>query len=126
MTPPKVLDFLATSRGHSDLRKVEVLMLQEIIVDAGIKFDEGEGWVLVSGKKEDEWRGVALAFRDTFSHSHATVHPRAISLTLSRKGHKLGAICGHIPRPGNRSSARRLGTFSNLDTTSHCGWCGRQ
>ena len=72
-------------------------MLQEIIVDAGIKFDEGEEWVLISGKKEDEWRGVAIAFRDSFSHSQATVHPRAVSVTLSRNGHQLGTLCGHIP-----------------------------
>ena len=55
MTPPKVIDFLATFRGRHLLRKTKILMLQEIIVEAGTKYDEGEGWVLISGTKEDEW-----------------------------------------------------------------------
>ena len=96
MTPPNVIDFLATFRGHSLLRKCEILMLQEIIVDAGIKFDEGEEWVLISGKKRTSGEVLQLLFV-TFSHSQATVHPRAVSVTLSRNGHQLGTLCGHIP-----------------------------
>ena len=83
MTPPKVLTFLDSFRGHTQLSRVVLVHIQEIIVEVGRTFDDNGSWTLLAGKKAGEWRGTAIAFKSTFSHSSGTVHNRACSVILS-------------------------------------------
>ena len=97
MTPLKVLDFLHNFGGHHELSTVVLTHIQEIIVDVGIFFEESDKWTLLAGKKTDEWRGTAIAFRSTYTHAHSSLHLRGCSLVLSNGKHKWGVISGHIP-----------------------------
>ncbi|CAE7250880.1 unnamed protein product [Symbiodinium sp. KB8] len=97
MTPPMVLTFLDSFRGHAQLSRVVLVHIQEIIVEVGRFFDDNGNWILLAGKKAGEWRGTAVAFKSTFSHSSATVHQRACSVILTDDENTLGVLSGHIP-----------------------------
>ncbi|CAE7757182.1 sac1, partial [Symbiodinium microadriaticum] len=96
-TPPKVLDFLTNFGGHAALSQVVLVHIQAIIVDVGIAFAENDAWTLVAGKKAGEWRGRAIAFRSSYTHTATTIHHRACSVVISDGKHKWGIISGHIP-----------------------------
>ena len=92
-----VLTFLDSFRGHAQLSRVVLVHIQEIIVEVGRFFDDNGNWILLAGKKAGEWRGTAVAFKSTFSHSSATVHQRACSVILTDDENTLGVLSGHIP-----------------------------
>ncbi|CAE7795568.1 CPK2 [Symbiodinium sp. CCMP2592] len=103
MTPAKVLEFLKAFKGHKSLTlskpslsQLTLVLLQEIIVEVGIFFEDDGTWTVVSGKKAGEWRGTAIAFHSLYSHHNATIHPRGSSIVLQRGTKKLGVICAHV------------------------------
>ena len=59
--------------------------------------EESDKWTPVAGKKANEWRGTAIAFRSTYTHVHTTIHDRGCSLVLSNSKHKWGVRSRHIP-----------------------------
>ncbi|CAE7889846.1 CPK2, partial [Symbiodinium necroappetens] len=104
MTPLKVLEFLKAFEGHKplvpgtpSLSKLIVVVLQEIIVEVGIFFEDDGHWTLVCGKKAGEWRGTAIAFRSSLTHHSATIHPKGSSVVLSKDNTTFGVICIHVP-----------------------------
>ena len=68
-----------------------MLLLQEVITEPGVFFDERYDWVLAYGKKEGEWRGEGILYHTSLGlHRHTTIHRHAISTTIKspHTGHK--------------------------------------
>ena len=107
-TPPKVLDFLTNFGGHAAPSQVVLVHIQEIIVDVGIAFAENDAWTLVAGKKAGEWRGRAIAFRSSYTHTATTIHHRACSVVISDGKHKWGIISGHIPHHASLDETQEI------------------
>ena len=57
------------------LRGIQMLLLQEVITEPGVFFDERYDWVLAYGKKEGEWRGEGILYHTSLGlHHHTTIH----------------------------------------------------
>ena len=86
--------------GNDDLHALTVLLLQEIICEAGTCFHEHEGWVIVYGKNEGDWRGTGILYKAVgLKHSNTRLLPVGIATTISSDKGKQGTryLAGHIP-----------------------------
>ncbi|CAE7528629.1 unnamed protein product [Symbiodinium sp. CCMP2592] len=112
LTADGTLDLLRTFGGAKHLCMLHVIMLQEIITNAGKCFKEKWGWKMVYGKQEGEFRGEAIAFRtDVASHTQSTVTSGAVSTVLRlHTSEKWGLLSGHIPHHA---------TIPEVDTMLH-------
>lgn len=94
--------------GKPPLSQLVLVLLQEIIVEVGIFFQDDGHWTLISGKKAGEWRGTAIAFSNVFTHHNATIHPRGCSVVLVRDQQKYGIICAHVPHHATIDETARI------------------
>ncbi|CAE7205709.1 unnamed protein product [Symbiodinium sp. CCMP2592] len=112
LTADGTLDLLRTFGGAKHLCMLHVIMLQEIITNAGKFFKEKWGWKMVYGKQEGEFRGEAIAFRtEVASHTQSAVTSGAVSTVLRlHTSEKWGLLSGHIPHHA---------TIPEVDTMLH-------
>ena len=100
LTAQNVLELTKSFAGDRDLEKLQVLMLQEVIVEPGVQFLEEQGWTMVCDKNLRDWRGTAIAFRSTAAkHTNSALLPGGIATTLTQANPKQSTryISGHIP-----------------------------
>ena len=86
-------------------------MLQEVITEPGLFFDERYDWVLVYGKKEGEWRGEGVLYHTSQGlHYHSTVHQYAVSTTIksSQTGRKTRLVAAHLPHHATLDTTLQL------------------
>ncbi|CAE7319888.1 unnamed protein product [Symbiodinium sp. CCMP2456] len=111
LTAQNALDLPKLFVGHSRLDAVHVLVLQEIICEAGIHFHEQNGWVLVHGKNEGDWRGTGVAYKSAeHGHTNTKLLPAGLATTLAAKGGKRGIrfLAGHIPHHSTIAQAEAI------------------
>ncbi|CAE7382151.1 unnamed protein product, partial [Symbiodinium sp. CCMP2592] len=100
LTAQHVLELTPHFAGDPDLDALQVLLLQEVITDVGVSFHEHNGWVLVYGKNQGDWRGTGIAYRGAHNkHSNTQLLPAGIATTLTAQDGRRGVryLSGHIP-----------------------------
>ncbi|CAE7364098.1 pol [Symbiodinium sp. CCMP2592] len=100
LAPSKLLELLDDFGDSPDLNCVCIVLVQEIITDAGLFHAESDTWQLVYGKCEGEFRGEGIAHRAAHhSHHHSEVAKGGVITTLKGKNSKTitRALAGHIP-----------------------------
>ena len=100
LTAQQALELPLHFVGNSDLHALSVLLLQEIICDEGTWFHEHEGWVIVYGKGNGDWRGTGIAYQaKERKHTNTKLLKVGIATTISSSKGKQGTryLAGHIP-----------------------------
>ena len=100
LTGDKILELTQNFAGDPVFSRIQVLLLQEVVTEAGLFFDSRYDWILVYGKKEATWRGEGILHHTSRGmHHYSKVHTHAISTTL-RCPHtmtKCRLIAAHLP-----------------------------
>ncbi|CAE7500648.1 pol, partial [Symbiodinium sp. KB8] len=100
LTAQQALELPSLFVGNRDLQGLTVLLLQEIICEVGTWFHEHEGWVIVYGKNEGDWRGTGIAYKaEGHKHTNTRLLTVVIAATISSDKGKQGIryLSGHIP-----------------------------
>ena len=85
LTAQQVLELTHSFSGDPTMEALQVLLLQEIITDAGVFFIEGQGWVVVYGKNKGDWRGTAIAYKNyATKHTDTRLMPGGIRYHADR------------------------------------------
>ena len=111
LTAQQVLELTHSFSGDPTMEALQVLLLQEIITDAGVFFIEGQGWVVVYGKNKGDWRGTAIAYKNyATKHTDTRLMPGGIATTLTEheKDKPTRYIAGHIPHHATIEQASRI------------------
>ncbi|CAE7944187.1 unnamed protein product [Symbiodinium sp. KB8] len=97
LTASNALQVLENLRGKAYFDRIQLVMFQEIITNAGNKHAESDHWQIVYGKVEGEFRGEAIAHRSHHKHQQTTILPGAILTTICTATTRLRVLSGHIP-----------------------------
>ena len=89
---------------------VSIVLLQEIITDAGRHFATSQSWTLVYGKLAREWRGEGVAFISGMGkHSRSQVMQAGVATVLHMgSGKKWGLMSVHVPHHATIAQAEAL------------------
>ncbi|CAE7637897.1 unnamed protein product [Symbiodinium sp. CCMP2592] len=99
LTAANALEMLQTFGGNTALSSVAVVLLQEVITEAGRHFAASKAWKLVYGKMAGEWRGEGVAFLAAIgTHTGTQVLRAGVATTLLLPtGKKVGLLSAHMP-----------------------------
>ncbi|CAE7192827.1 unnamed protein product [Symbiodinium sp. CCMP2592] len=96
----KILELTRNFDDDPVVSRIHVLLLQEVVTDAGLYFAAKYDWVLVYGKKEGTWRGEGILYHSSRGlHHHSKVHTHALSTTIRcpRTHSRCRFLAAHLP-----------------------------
>ena len=77
-----VLDLCETLEEIPSPRELHILLVQEVICDADLKFEDKDPWRIIVGKNPDSWRGNAICYRlPLATHHHTATTPSRTQIT---------------------------------------------
>ena len=94
--------------GLHPFQQTLVVLLQEVICDAGKYRSELSELQMIFGKVSEDWRGNAVVHTTNLQHTRGKVLPSAITCVLSCDELRFSAISLHIPHHATLSQTEQI------------------
>ena len=127
LTPQKVAEVMRAVRDSAGtiLKEVydcSIVFLQDVTADVGVQHHHIDGWHMIVGKGEGDWRGVAIVYREGMGTYADTVSAKAaVATTLTNADGRfsLRLVSIHIPHHATNAETEQI--LEGLQMEKHRG-----